>query len=220
MKRKSFAFNNKKYRVDYQGFLIDPNDWDEDFAEGMAPKVKIEGGLTEEHWRIIKFVRNTFDKMSHCPLVYVACKHNDLGLGDLRRLFPTGYLRGVCKLAGITYREVDFQQNWLEDNLKMHEYTYENKVYRTDEQGFLLNPDDWDENFALSNAYKLHMKDYLTERHWKIISYLRNAFKETGVVPNVYEVCDHNDISIETLEELFPQGYHRGAVKIAGLRVR
>ena len=34
-----------------------------------------------------------------------------------------------------------------------------------------------------------------------------------------YETCADNEVEIEDLERLFPDGYHRGAVKISGLRV-
>jgi hypothetical protein len=44
---------------------------------------------------------------------------------------------------------------------------------------------------------------------------LRNRnFKKKNVVPTVYETCEANDLEIDDLERLFPQGYHRGAVII------
>jgi tRNA 2-thiouridine synthesizing protein E len=218
MTTREFTFNGKTYRVDSYGFLVDPAEWDEDFVRGMAPEIKLSGGLTDDHWRVINFIRNSFDKMNACPLVYVACKKNQLGLGDLKRLFPSGYLRGACKLAGVTYRECHFQRYWLEENLRLHEHDYDNKEYRTDVRGFLLNPEDWDEYFALNKAYELKMPDYLTKKHWDIIHFLREHFRETGEVPTVYETCAANGIDLEELERLFPDGYHRGAVKIAGLR--
>ncbi len=49
--------------------------------------------------------------------------------------------------------------------------------------------------------------------------FLRKRFQETGSVPTVYETCEQNKIEIEDLERLFPDGYHRGAVKISGLHV-
>jgi TusE/DsrC/DsvC family sulfur relay protein len=220
MATKTITFNEKKYRVDHKGFLIDPCDWDEGFAEAMAPYVRINGGLTREHWKFIYFIRHTFDKMNVCPLVYVACKKNHLGIGDLKRLFPTGYQRGACKLAGVTFRESHVQHRWLEHNYKMFEYAYQQKVYRVDAQGFMIDPSEWDEHFAISKAYELKMLDGLTSEHWKILYYLRKKFKKIKSVPTVYEACEDNDIDLARLEELFPDGYHRGAVKIAGLHLR
>jgi tRNA 2-thiouridine synthesizing protein E len=215
-----FTYKGKKYKIDPHGFLIDPDEWDENFAEGMAPKLQIPGGLTKEHWKVIYFIRNTFERINTCPLVYVACKRNDIGLGDLKRLFPRGYLRGACKLAGITYHEGRFQQTWLKEHDVYHTRMYERKSYPFDEHGFLLDPSDWDENFAVQTAFRLKMPDYLTERHWEIIYYLRKKFEETGEVPTVYETCEESNVNLEELEKLFPTGYHRGAVRIAGLRVR
>jgi len=213
-----FTHNGSKYKVDALGYLLDPEEWDENFAEGMAPKVRIEGGLTEAHWKVIYFIRNTFDKMNICPLVYVACKQNAIGLGDLKKLFPTGYLRGACRLAGVTYREGYFQKNWSEEHIVHHTRMYEKKSYETDVYGFLVNFEDWDENFAVHKAYEMKMPEYLTSKHWDIIYFMRKHYESTGVVPTVYETCENNDIDLDALERLFPDGYHRGAVKIAGLR--
>lgn len=214
---RTFTYKNKAYTVDNRGFLLDPDEWDEDFAEGMASKVGISNGLTERHWKVIYFIRNTFEKMNACPLVYVACKKNDIGLGDLEKLFPAGYLQGICKLAGVTYRQCYFQQFWLGEHMVHYTRMYERKTYSTGVQGFLLNPSSWDENFALHKAHEMKMPEYLTEAHWKIIYYLRRKYEETGEVPTVYEACEDNQISLDELERLFPDGYHRGAVKIAGL---
>lgn len=213
-----FFYNDKKYNVDSKGFLKNPDDWDEDFAIGMAPNLKIPKGLTEKHWKVIYFIRNTFDIMNKCPLVYVACKENRLGLGNLKKLFPTGYLRGACKLAGVTFRDVFIQKYWLEGNIDKIEFRYKNKVYKTDAHGFLLDHNDWDENYAINKAYEMKMPDYLTEKHWKIIYYLREKNKKTDEIPTVYQTCEDNKIDLEEMEKLFPDGYHRGAVKIAGLR--
>lgn len=215
----SFKYNGKSYKVDGRGFLTDPEEWDEHFAEGLAAEMKFPEGLSERHWRVIHFIRGTFDKMKECPLVYVACRNNEVGLGDLKRLFPAGYLRGACKLAGVTYAEAHFQRYWLEHNIKLHEHDFEQKTYHIDVQGFLVYPDEWDEYFAISKAHELKMPEYLTQQHWVIINYLRTLFKNTGRVPTVYQTCEENDLTIEDLEQLFPDGYHRGAVKISGLRV-
>jgi len=216
---KYFEYKEKKYRVDDMGFLLYPEDWDEDFAIGMAEQQNIEGGLTDQHWRVINFIRNNFEKMNSCPLVYVACKNNDLGLGDLKALFPRGYLRGACKIAGVTYRAGQMQVNWIEENFVHHKKEYDNKLYMVDAHGFLINHDDWDENFAVQRAHNLGMEGNLTGRHWDVIGFLREYFDKNGEVPNIYETCGKLNLTLEELQMLFPTGYHRGAVNIAGLRV-
>jgi tRNA 2-thiouridine synthesizing protein E len=37
-------------------------------------------------------------------------------------------------------------------------------------------------------------------------------------VPTVYETCEDTDVERDLLERLFPDDYHRGLVKIEGLR--
>jgi len=220
MKTHSFKTEKKEYRVDSQGFLLDPTEWEPDFAESMAPRVGISDGLTDAHWKLIRFIRSTFERIYDCPLVYVACQKNELGLGELKRLFPTGYLRGACKLAGVTHREASFQNLWLREHLVHHQRNYERKAYPSDVQGFLVDPDDWDENFALHKAYEMKMPNLLSQKHWDIIYFLRKRFTETGAVPTIYETCEVNGIDLGELERLFPDGYHRGAVKISGLAAR
>ena len=40
---------SKTYALDDDGSLIDPMQWDEDFAEAMAPRLGIPDGLTPSH---------------------------------------------------------------------------------------------------------------------------------------------------------------------------
>ncbi|RJP16610.1 MAG: sulfurtransferase TusE [Candidatus Abyssobacteria bacterium SURF_5] len=101
---KTVTYGKRKYQVDEGGFLLNRDGWDEFFSEGLAPDLKIPL-LTKEHWQVIHFIRKTCRQEGRCPLVYETCRANDLRLKDLQRLFPTGYQRGACKLAGITYRD-------------------------------------------------------------------------------------------------------------------
>jgi tRNA 2-thiouridine synthesizing protein E len=212
------TINGKTYEIGLEGFLVKSDDWDENFAEGMAPKVGIERGLTQAHWDVIYFIRDTLQKQGACPLVYQTCKMNRLHLKELKNLFPTGYLRGACKLAGVTYRHgsLGYAQEFV-DAGEIAESR--EKTYTVDARGFLVRPQDWDEQFAMFKAYEMKMPEKLGDGHWQVIHYLRNAHKLTGKVPTVYETCDANHIELEELERLFPDGYHRGAIKIAGLRV-
>ena len=217
---KEVTFNNKTYGVDEKGFLADFDQWDKNFAETLAPSLKIENGLTDEHWQVINFIRDTFKELGRCPLVYQTCKMNGLHLSELKNLFPTGYLRGACRLAGITYREGYVQHSYVEDIEEGAESEFSEKTYTVDVRGFLVNPYEWDNQFAVYKAFEMKVPEKLTRRHWQIIQYLRDFYKSHNRVPTVFETCEANDIEIKEMEQLFPDGYHRGAVKIAGLRVR
>jgi len=216
----TLTFKGKTYPLDDLGFLKDFHQWDEDFVEGMAPRVQIRHGLTKEHWEIIHFIRKSFQETGRCPLVYETCRANDLRLRDLKNLFPAGYLRGACLLAGITYKEGYLGHAWLPEHPAEPGPPAADKTYVVDLRGFLVDPTTWDEQFVVYKAHEMKLPDRLTERHWEIIYFLRHWYAKSGAIPTVYDVCEANHLDLEDLERLFPDGYHRGAVKLAGLRVR
>ena len=198
------TFNNKDYEVDEYGYLAPPEQWDEDFALGMAKALKIDSGLIESHWRIIRYLRKKFIEENSVPLVAQACLDNDIDLLELRVLFPTGYHRGACKIAGINYRYLPPPP------------TPRLPAYKLDEIGFLADSRDWDLDFVE------HMMKELgggspTERHLDVIRYLRDYYERHQDIPTVYEACAANNLSHKELLALFPDGYRRGACRLAGL---
>jgi tRNA 2-thiouridine synthesizing protein E len=212
------ASKGKIYYVNAQGFLLDSNEWDDDFAAGMAEYAEIRTELTEEHWKVIRYLRKALQESGKCPLVYQTCKDNELSLLDLKRLFPTGYLRGACKLAGLSYNDEFSSMIRNGQDAPNHQpYRRVAKNYQVTARGFLLDPFDWDENFAIGKAQELGMNATFRETHWQIIRYLRDYYLNHHVVPTIYQVCEAHAIGLEEMERLFPVGYHRGALKIAGL---
>jgi tRNA 2-thiouridine synthesizing protein E len=217
------TFKGKTYDVDANGFLLSREQWDEDFARALAPAAQIPHGLTEAHWRIIHYIRDHLSREQICPLVYETCKANRIFLRQLKELFPTGYLRGACKLAGLSYRDRFINYFGEEGDLAFRPGlagpARPEKAYLTNAAGFLVDPAQWDEMWAVNKAAELGIKPGLTSTHWKIIRYLREYFERAGKVPTVFETCEANGLELEALEKLFPPGYQRGAVKVAGLWV-
>jgi len=218
---EEFNPDRTSFDVDESGFLVHTEHWNEHFAEQKADDVGIPKGLTREHWDVINYIRNMYRIAGSCPLVYETCRHCGMTRQDLKRLFPTGYLRGACKLAGVTYREGYLSQAYVPKTADDLNFISFKKVYKVDVRGFLVDPSDWDEYFAAFRAYDMKVPGgRLSNDHWRIIRYLRERHAQTGQVPTVYEACEANKIELDQLEQLFPDGYHRGLVKIAGLRVR
>jgi sulfur relay (sulfurtransferase) DsrC/TusE family protein len=54
----------------------------------MAPKAGIIGGLSDDHWRIIYFIREQYKKTGKCPLVYETTRMNRLHLQELKNCSP------------------------------------------------------------------------------------------------------------------------------------
>jgi len=181
---------------------------------------------------VIHYIRDWYIQKGICPLVYQTCKKNQLGIKQLIELFPTGYWRGACKLAGITFRytypAVDAGKrsvptekhiNGILPEERLQKPEPSEKHYMVDVCGFLINPNNWDEKFAIHKSHELKLPDMLTDKHWQVIYFLRSHFAQKGTVPTVYDTCVSFGMEIDELAKLFPDGYHRGAVKIAGLRV-
>ncbi len=94
---------------------------------------------------------------------------------------------------------------------------------QTDEDGFLLDPEDWDENFALSTAKKSELE--LSEDHWRLIHMIRQLYSDSGVVPELRTILKSLRVAIgkdnatrKYVYTLFPYGYGQQGCKIAGMR--
>ncbi|MDO8941151.1 MAG: TusE/DsrC/DsvC family sulfur relay protein [Methylicorpusculum sp.] len=89
-----------------QGFLVDMTEWNEDVANQLAQLGNIE--LTSEHWEILGFIRDYYNRYKHLPNARMFTKAIAKQLGEqkgnsryLHRLFPDGPLKTACKLAGL-----------------------------------------------------------------------------------------------------------------------
>jgi len=206
-------FGIRHYTLDKHGFLNPPEQWDEAFAEGMAERQGIYKGLTPEHWEFIRYLRRKFIQEETVPLVVYACVDNKLKLSRLAFLFPTGYHRGACKIAGINYQFMFDTNPWI----TYEGYSVLKSEYKLTELGFLKSFKQWNDRFAKLVASEWQLPDGLMEKHWKIIYYLRDYYSRTGNIPTVFSTCKANGIEIDELRSLFPSGYRRGACRMAGL---
>jgi len=97
----------KAYPLDRRGFLADPGQWDLQFTTAMARRLGQRGELTLLQLKVVLFVRRHFIRRGAVARVYSTCRACGMSLGQLRALFPWGYQRGVCRLAGISYEVID-----------------------------------------------------------------------------------------------------------------
>ena len=96
------TLGGKEVEIDEDGFIQDPDIWNKEVAADLA---KTEGvdELTEEHWKIVHYLRDYFIINRTIPTVYETCSANDSNLEELRELFPAGYRRGACRIAGLPF---------------------------------------------------------------------------------------------------------------------
>ena len=96
------------------------------------------------------------------------------------------------------------------------------KQYKTDEEGYLLDLDAWDNNVAVAMAKKDECE--LTENHWEVINFLREYYEEYRIAPAVRiltravgKKLGKEKGTSRYLYELFPYGPAKQACKYAGL---
>ncbi len=85
-----------------------------------------------------------------------------------------------------------------------------------DEDGFVRQPELWNEQMALALASTEGLCD-LSDSHWKVVRYIRNYYLQNNVAPMVRKLCQDTGYSLKQIYELFPSGPSNGACKVAGL---
>ncbi len=99
--------NGNSLETDYENFLVDPRDWNEDVAKEYARLEEIE--LTETHWKVLNFMRAYYNEHLTPADVRHTTKFlvDELGIAkkDAKKrlfdLFPYGYVKQACKISGM-----------------------------------------------------------------------------------------------------------------------
>src|SRR5256885_10215181 len=86
--------------VNDEGFFTDPTQWSEAMAPEIAKAVGIDE-LTEQHWRVIKFMRAEYEAKGTGPTVRALGKSSGVSVKELYRLFPKGPAKIAAKITGI-----------------------------------------------------------------------------------------------------------------------
>ncbi len=92
---------------DQEGYLVDPEAWDDEIARGLAAQEKLE--LTDASWNILRFMREYWREHQVAPDVrhVLGFMTSEQGVDkkvakeQLFRLFPYGYVQQACKVAGM-----------------------------------------------------------------------------------------------------------------------
>ncbi len=92
---------------DIEGYIVDPADWNPDLAVKLAEEEALE--LTDEYWQILNFMREYWLDNKVAPDVRHVTEHLVKVYGydkkaakkHLFSLFPYGYVKQACKVAGM-----------------------------------------------------------------------------------------------------------------------
>jgi TusE/DsrC/DsvC family sulfur relay protein len=96
------------------------------------------------------------------------------------------------------------------------------KQLEVDEEGYLINLDDWNEDVAKKFATNEGVS--LSEAHWEVINFLREYYAEYQIAPMIRVLTKAIGKKLgpdkgnnKYLYELFPEGPAKQACKYAGL---
>lgn len=101
-------------------------------------------------------------------------------------------------------------------------YLFQDKTIETDEEGFLLNKDDWSSDLMYEIAKSLKLE--LTSDHIIVINTVRKYYEEYATTPAIRALIAllkkeglENLADSISLAVLFPDGAAKCAAKLAGL---
>ena len=94
------TFAGRSVRVNEEGFLEEPDEWNADMAWEIAKAEGIDE-LTPPHWQVINFMRTEYAKNGTGPTVRVLGKTSGVTVKELYQLFPKGPAKLAAKIAGI-----------------------------------------------------------------------------------------------------------------------
>jgi dissimilatory sulfite reductase related protein len=86
--------------TDAEGFLTDPQQWNEQLAEQIA----LENGipeLTDRHWLVVSFMRDRYLATGNAPSIRSLGKESGVPIKELYQLFPKGPAKLAAKIGGI-----------------------------------------------------------------------------------------------------------------------
>ena len=97
---ETVALGGKQIEIDEDGFIQDPDVWDDAVALDLAKTEDVEE-LTEEHWKVVRFIREYYIEFGMAPMIRKLCKSTGCPLKKIYELFPSGPAKGACKIAGL-----------------------------------------------------------------------------------------------------------------------
>jgi TusE/DsrC/DsvC family sulfur relay protein len=96
VRARTLTVNGTPVLVDVEGYLMDLDDWSEDFARALAAEEGLE--LTDEHWQVIRFIRAYHEEHRVQPQVRAMIKHFSEVWGPAKG--NNHYLHGIFPKGG------------------------------------------------------------------------------------------------------------------------
>jgi tRNA 2-thiouridine synthesizing protein E len=96
-------FAGSTLQTDEDGYLVDPAAWTESAALELARREGI--ALSDSHWAVVRFMRDYYEQRHIAPdarfVLKFLAQTRGADRNELFRLFPYGYVKQACKIAGM-----------------------------------------------------------------------------------------------------------------------
>jgi len=108
------------------------------------------------------------------------------------------------------------RNNHFKEVIRMAMVEYEGKQFDVDEDGFLLNFEQWAPEWV-DYVKESEGISEMSDEHNKVIEFLQDYYKKNGIAPMVRILSKVTGFKLKHIYELFPSGPGKGACKMAGL---
>ena len=86
-------------QVDGEGFLTEYDEWDEEVGTALAAQIGIE--MTEDHWRVVKFLREDYKEQGETATLRRVSSTGGIPTKQLFVLFPKKPAKKMSYVAGL-----------------------------------------------------------------------------------------------------------------------
>ena len=93
------TMNGREVHVNDEGFLTEYDEWDEELAKVLATNIGID--LTEDHWKVIRFLREDFQEQGETATTRRVQTVGGVPTKQQFALFPRKPAKKMAYIAGL-----------------------------------------------------------------------------------------------------------------------
>jgi tRNA 2-thiouridine synthesizing protein E len=93
------TMNGREVHVNDEGFLTEYDEWDEELAKVLATNIGID--LTEDHWKVIRFLREDFQEQGETATTRRVQTVGGVPTKQQFALFPKKPAKKMAYIAGL-----------------------------------------------------------------------------------------------------------------------
>lgn len=93
------TINGKEVVVDDEGFMTQYGQWDEGIGQALATAIGVD--MTDEHWKVINFLREDYKEKGETPTIRRVSSEGGVDTKRLFQLFPQKPAKKMSYIAGL-----------------------------------------------------------------------------------------------------------------------